>query len=144
MATSRIPGQNGPAPLSGEPEVAFVTSRDTGLTMVDEMTADEEKIAAGFAKLDSAATMFTDEKLTLDKSNSDINDVIRSVPSDEESSTHVGKGMTASEKVENMEEIALYALHVDDDPTLNPWTFRTWFLGRRLHYISHPLNAFVC
>ena len=28
-----------------------------------------------------------------------------------------------------MEDIALTALHVDDDPTLNPWTFRMWFLG---------------
>src|SRR3569833_1629884 len=144
MATSRIPGLFGLASLSGVSVVAFVTSRDTGLTMVDVMTVDEEKIAAGFAKLDSAATMFTDEKLTLDKSNSDINDVIRSVPSDEESSTHVGKGMTASEKVENMEEIALYALHVDVVFFLFLWLFRTWFLGMCLHYISHPLNAFVC
>lgn len=31
--------------------------------------------------------------------------------------------------VANMEEIALKALHVDDDPTLNPWTFRVFFLG---------------
>lgn len=29
-----------------------------------------------------------------------------------------------------MEDIALTALHVDDDPTLNPWTFRMWFLGK--------------
>lgn len=29
----------------------------------------------------------------------------------------------------NMESIALKALHVDDDPSLNPWTFRMWFLG---------------
>lgn len=27
------------------------------------------------------------------------------------------------------EEVALKALHVDDDPTLNPWTFRMFFLG---------------
>lgn len=32
--------------------------------------------------------------------------------------------------VANMEEIALKALHIDDDPTLNPWTFRMFFLGR--------------
>ena len=31
--------------------------------------------------------------------------------------------------VANMEDIALKALHIDDDPTLNPWTFRTFFLG---------------
>jgi hypothetical protein len=38
-----------------------------------------------------------------------------------------------STKVEaRMEDIALTALHVDDDPTLNPWTFRMWFLGMYL------------
>jgi len=31
--------------------------------------------------------------------------------------------------VANMEEIALKALHVDDDPTLNPWTFRMFLIG---------------
>lgn len=34
--------------------------------------------------------------------------------------------------VANMEEMALKALHVDDDPTLNPWTFRVFFLGSPL------------
>lgn len=29
----------------------------------------------------------------------------------------------------DMEQIALKALHVDDDPTLNPWTFRVFFIG---------------
>lgn len=28
------------------------------------------------------------------------------------------------------ETVALKALHVDDDPTLNPWTFRMFFLGK--------------
>lgn len=31
--------------------------------------------------------------------------------------------------VANMEEIALKALHTDEDPSLNPWTFRMFFLG---------------
>lgn len=26
-------------------------------------------------------------------------------------------------------ELAVTVLHVDDDPTLSPWTFRTFFLG---------------
>lgn len=34
--------------------------------------------------------------------------------------------------VANTEEIALKALHVDDDPTLNPWTFRMLFLGKSI------------
>ncbi|KAF8855994.1 OPT superfamily oligopeptide transporter [Acephala macrosclerotiorum] len=33
------------------------------------------------------------------------------------------------EVIANMETIALKALHVDDDPTLNLWTFRMFFLG---------------
>jgi hypothetical protein len=31
--------------------------------------------------------------------------------------------------VANMEDIALKALHIDDDPTLNPWTVRMFILG---------------
>jgi hypothetical protein len=34
--------------------------------------------------------------------------------------------------VASTEEIALQALHIDDDPTLNPWTFRMYFLGEFL------------
>lgn len=34
-----------------------------------------------------------------------------------------------TEVAANMETIALKALHVDDDPTLNPWTFRMFFIG---------------
>jgi hypothetical protein len=32
--------------------------------------------------------------------------------------------------VATMKDIAVRALHVDDDPTLNPWIFRMWFIGR--------------
>jgi hypothetical protein len=34
--------------------------------------------------------------------------------------------------VANMETIALKALHIDDDASLNPWTFRMFFLGTEL------------
>jgi hypothetical protein len=40
--------------------------------------------------------------------------------------------------VANMEDIALKALHTDDDVTLNPWTFRMFFLG----IISHDRYEF--
>lgn len=36
-----------------------------------------------------------------------------------------GLGLVAA----NMETIGLRALHTDDDPTMNPWTFRMFFLG---------------
>jgi hypothetical protein len=31
--------------------------------------------------------------------------------------------------VTNAEELVTTVLHVEDDPTLNPWTFRAFFLG---------------
>ncbi len=39
------------------------------------------------------------------------------------------RGVGEPKVVANMEEIALKALHVDDDPTLNPWTFRMFLIG---------------
>ena len=30
---------------------------------------------------------------------------------------------------ETAKDLVTEVLHVEDDPTLNPWTFRTWFLG---------------
>lgn len=46
--------------------------------------------------------------------------------------------------VANMEEIALKALHVDDDPTLNPWTFRVFFLGLHILIMTHlPTSNFI-
>ena len=113
---SRIPGQNGPAPLSGDPAMAFNTGHSTGIQALEELGVHDVAEKRAHFNEDGQA----DEK--------NINDEIRYVPTDEES-FGIGKGMTASEKVNNMEEIALYALHVEDDPSLNPWTFRTWFLG---------------
>ena len=39
----------------------------------------------------------------------------------------------------SMETIALKALHTDDDPTLNPWTFRMFFLGVSFYPRTHPV-----
>ena len=44
---------------------------------------------------------------------------------DEEEAGHTGKL-----RVENAEQLVTSVLSVDDDPTLNPWTFRMWFLGK--------------
>ena len=43
---------------------------------------------------------------------------------DEEEAGHTGKL-----RVENAEQLVTSVLSVDDDPTLNAWTFRMWFLG---------------
>ena len=108
---SRIPGQVG-APLGGDPALAFNTGHATGIEALEEL---------GVHDISERKPHVANEK-----DEKGPSDEIRYVPSDEESQPTIGKGMTAAEKVDNMEEIALYALHVDDDPSLNPWTFRTW------------------
>jgi hypothetical protein len=115
---SRMPGQAG-APLGGDPALAFNTGHSTGIQALEELGVHElsEKRASHAAEEE--------------KKENRVGDDIRYLPSDEENH-EMGKGLTASEKVDNMEEIALYALHVNDDPTLNPWTMRTWFLGKLL------------
>lgn len=108
---SRIPGQVG-APLGGDPALAFNTGRSTGIGALEELgvhDVSERKVPVSASD---------------EKDENGISDDIRYVSTDDEFG--IGKGMTAKEKVDDMEQIALYALHVDDDPTLNPWTFRTW------------------
>jgi hypothetical protein len=33
-------------------------------------------------------------------------------------------------------DVLTHVIHVDDDPTLSPWTLRAWFLGE-LHHCLH-------
>jgi len=42
------------------------------------------------------------------------------------------EGSVVESKATLQSVIGSTALHVQDDPTLNPWTFRIWFLGMRL------------
>lgn len=98
---SRIPNQAG-APLHGDAQLAFATGHDAGIKALEELGVHdvrEKQQAPGYGEEGE----------------------IRFVPTDEET-LGIGKGMTAAQKVDKMEEIALYALHVEDDPTLNPWT----------------------
>jgi hypothetical protein len=126
MAANRIPGENLPAPLRGEPEVAFATGRESGIEALEDLGV---KPVRGDGAAHTKEHSLVDEKLALESSNSNGVDSIHAAGDDVEA-VEVGKGLSASDKVHRMEEIALYALHVDDDPTLNPWTFRTWFLGK--------------
>ena len=123
--TSRIPGENAPAPLRGEPELAFATGRAAGLEALESLgvapTGDDDLVG----QLKDAAE--ANEKTALESSESRRTDSVGQGGHDFEA-IDVGVGLTATDKVHRMEEIALYALHVDDDPSLNPWTFRTWFL----------------
>ena len=40
-------------------------------------------------------------------------------------------------------EIATHVISVDDDPSLNPWTFRAFFLGLGLSAFGGSLGMFV-
>ena len=96
--------------------MAFNTGHATGIEALEQLGVhDVSQKRTSYANVD-------------EKDDKNINDEIRYVPTDEESG-EIGTGMTAAQKVDNMEEIALYALHVEDDPSLNPWTMRTWFLS---------------
>ena len=101
---SRIPGQD--SSLHGDPQLAFTTGHNAGIEALQGLGVhDVDKKHKGGKQND------------LGPSNGEI----KYLPTDEEA-LGIGKGMTAAEKVDNMEEIALYAIHVEDDPTLNPWT----------------------
>jgi hypothetical protein len=105
---SRIPGQVG-APLQGDAQLAFATSHDAGVVALEELGVHDVNEKQTHAQTEGFDSKGYDEG------------EVRYVPTDEET-LGIGKGMTAAQKVDNMEEIALYALHVEDDPTLNPWT----------------------
>lgn len=51
------------------------------------------------------------------------------------------EGVGKEPLVANMEEMALKALHVDDDPSLNPWTFRVFFLGLHSLFVIDPSQS---
>ena len=117
---SRIPGTI-EAPLGGDPRLAFKTGYSPGVEALHELGVRDVSESSASAR-PQRQDEWNDKR---------IDEEVRYVPMDEES-PQIGKGMTAAQKVDNEEEIALYALHVDDDPTLNPWTMRTWFLGKSL------------
>lgn len=41
--------------------------------------------------------------------------------------------------LETAEEIVTHVIHVDDDPTLSPWTFRMFFIGKYMENIRISL-----
>lgn len=92
---------------------------DTEKTVVDEKPH--------FGHTDTGNTITADEKLAKDAlkrdSSSDGKEpgvLEEAVPAYESSDGLV---------ISTAEDITTHVLHVDDDPTLNPWTFRMFFLG---------------
>jgi hypothetical protein len=54
------------------------------------------------------------------------------------------EGTVVEAKATDQSVIGSTALHVQDDPSLNPWTFRFWFLGmyKELDSSSHRAEFF--
>ncbi|KAF5120861.1 hypothetical protein E5D57_013197 [Metarhizium anisopliae] len=50
--------------------------------------------------------------------------------------TPVGEGLSRNrwnsrpDSINSVDDLVTKVLHVDDDPSLNPWTFRMWFIGK--------------
>jgi hypothetical protein len=56
-------------------------------------------------------------------------------PLDEKFLRYDGVGaLSRPSSVDSLNNIVTKALHADDDPSLNPWTFRMWFIGE--YYIE--------
>ena len=47
----------------------------------------------------------------------------------------IGEGEIGA--LETAEDIVTTVIHVDDDPTINPWTFRMFFIGEFLRQVTH-------
>jgi hypothetical protein len=77
----------------------------------------------------SASSFSVDDKTSIMKGKSPMDSTETLVRYETNDAELAGSGPV----VANTEEIALKALHVDDDPTLDPWTFRMWFLGEAAH-----------
>lgn len=48
-----------------------------------------------------------------------------------------------SKPVENAMDLVTEVLHVDDDTSLNPWTFRMWFLGTFLSFPTVMIRSML-
>ncbi|KAK8118886.1 uncharacterized protein PG998_003512 [Apiospora kogelbergensis] len=99
-----------------------------------QLTATESKDSTYKEKFE----VCTKEESTADDGGSSCKDESRRGSDDPESFSVIGR-RTAAEKVNNMAEIGLHALHIEDDISLNPWTFRTWFIGLGLSALSSSL-----
>ncbi|KAK8868122.1 OPT oligopeptide transporter protein-domain-containing protein [Apiospora arundinis] len=105
-----------------------------------QMTVSEYQDSDGKDNFEKTTVhyLFTKEVSSADDGASSCKNESRRGSDDPEPSLDVRR-RTAAEKVDNMAEIGLHALHIEDDPSLNPWTFRTWFIGLGLSALSSSL-----
>jgi hypothetical protein len=102
------------------------TAKSTGM---DLDTKD-----SGLAHSSSISNESTDSPKAFDEKSPEIG--VAAPAYDEENAGHDGHLHVASAK-----ELVTNVLSVDDDPTLNPWTFRMWFLGEYTWILKPSLCA---
>ena len=116
-----------------EKGAAYTTSVDEKHAVPQLSSQDEKETlrksgAIAPPGLDSLATMnMTMPERTMGMTNTDEIAKVPFISEDLESMK--GNTQTAAEKADKMDEIALHILKLDDDPTLNVWTFRVFFIG---------------
>jgi hypothetical protein len=77
-----------------------------------------------------------------DKETFDVKEKSHSVKGDIE--TSIREDVTDENIVlQNEREIAIHVISVDDDPSLNPWTFRAFFIGLGLSAFGGSLGKAV-
>ncbi|MCJ1312805.1 hypothetical protein MMC25_006481 [Agyrium rufum] len=111
--------------------------------MATNRFGDDEKISHP----DLAATSSTDEKAlptsSISKSSSgEFNEKDPAVFSEDVAPAYdVERGEHDPAPITSAKDLVTNILHVDDDPTLNPWTFRMWFLGLGLSLFGSTLST---
>jgi hypothetical protein len=64
------------------------------------------------------------------------------IPPYRDAGSYIGKGEMKA--LETAEDIVTTVIHLDDDPHMNPWTFRMFFIGKLPYLCFGRCSAFVC
>ncbi len=92
---------------------------DVALTDIDHKSKPSSANGSG---LDHEPQLANDKDKVHDHAVHEVGDISYDVTAEHD---HFGEAIV----VQDAEELVTHVLHVDDDPTLNPWTFRAFFLG---------------
>lgn len=121
-------------PKAGNMDAGREVLREQAL---DTVVSDEKMHGAGLSFDEKAAGANVDEK-----PRHSVNDTS---DSDDGTTPHVYEldNMVRDENgrlVVETSELAVTVLHVDDDITLSPWTFRTFFIGTYIRPLRRELD----
>jgi hypothetical protein len=90
---------------------------------------DEKKPYAATTSADHSSTEFRGSKESMGKGYEGGTTALPP-PYHHDTEAAIGEGEIGA--LETAEDIVTTVIHVDDDPTINPWTFRMFFIGQYL------------